>query len=68
MSDLHGLRMVSWGRDHASKRSILIVTSRGPSRIVCLTEQPTECLCALGEELHIVGISGFTVRPARLGG
>ena len=34
-------------------------------RIVCLTEEPTEVLYALGEERHVVGISGFTVRPAR---
>jgi iron complex transport system substrate-binding protein len=38
---------------------------RYPSRIVCLTEEPTEVLYALGEERRIVGISGFTVRPAR---
>jgi iron complex transport system substrate-binding protein len=37
----------------------------GPQRIVCLTEEPTEVLYALGEERRIVGISGFTVRPAR---
>ncbi len=37
----------------------------GPRRIVCLTEEPTEVLYALGEESRIVGISGFTVRPAR---
>lgn len=36
-----------------------------PARIVCLTEEPTEVLYALGEEARIVGISGFTVRPAR---
>ncbi len=34
-----------------------------PSRIVCLTEEPTEVLYALGEQDRIVGISGFTVRP-----
>jgi len=34
-----------------------------PSRIVCLTEEPTETLYALGEQHRIVGISGFTVRP-----
>jgi iron complex transport system substrate-binding protein len=39
--------------------------SRYPDRIVCLTEEPTEVLYALGEEHRIVGISGFTVRPAR---
>lgn len=36
-----------------------------PERIVCLTEEPTEVLYALGEEQRIVGISGFTVRPPR---
>lgn len=34
-------------------------------RIVCMTEETTETLYALGEEDRIVGISGFTVRPAR---
>jgi iron complex transport system substrate-binding protein len=38
--------------------------SHGPRRIVCLTEEPTEVLYALGEQDRIVGISGFTVRPA----
>ena len=36
-----------------------------PRRIVCLTEEPTEVLYALGEADRIVGISGFTVRPPR---
>lgn len=36
----------------------------GPNRIVCLTEEPTETLYLLGEQHRIVGISGFTVRPA----
>jgi iron complex transport system substrate-binding protein len=35
----------------------------GPRRIVCLTEEPTEVLYALGAQDRIVGISGFTVRP-----
>ena len=35
----------------------------GPRRIVCLTEEPTETLYALGEQDRIVGSSGFTVRP-----
>jgi iron complex transport system substrate-binding protein len=39
--------------------------ARYPQRIVCLTEEPTEVLYALGLEDRIVGISGFTVRPAR---
>ena len=37
----------------------------GPRRIVCLTEEPTEVLYALGVQDRIVGISGFTVRPPR---
>jgi len=36
-----------------------------PQRIVCLTEEPTEVLYAIGEQDRIVGISGFTVRPPR---
>jgi iron complex transport system substrate-binding protein len=44
--------------NHQSPRAI------GPRRIVCLTEEPTEVLYALGEQHRIVGISGFTVRPA----
>jgi iron complex transport system substrate-binding protein len=39
--------------------------TRYPSRIICLTEEPTEVLYALGQEERIVGISGFTVRPNR---
>src|SRR5277367_303937 len=38
---------------------------RYPTRIICLTEEPTEVLYALGMEERIVGISGFTVRPPR---
>jgi iron complex transport system substrate-binding protein len=41
------------------------MSSPYPERIVCLTEEPTEVLYALGEQDRIVGISGFTVRPAR---
>jgi iron complex transport system substrate-binding protein len=41
------------------------MTDGTPQRIVCLTEEPTEVLYALGEERRIVGISGFTVRPRR---
>jgi iron complex transport system substrate-binding protein len=39
--------------------------ARHPERIVCLTEESTETLYLLGEEHRIVGISGYTVRPAR---
>jgi iron complex transport system substrate-binding protein len=41
------------------------MTTHHPHRIVCLTEEPTEILYALGEQDRIVGISGFTVRPSR---
>lgn len=41
------------------------MTTAYPSRIVCLTEETTETLYLLSEEHRIVGISGFTVRPAR---
>lgn len=34
-----------------------------PRRIVCLVEEPTEILYALGEQERIVGISAYTVRP-----
>ena len=37
----------------------------GPMRIACLTEETTEWLYLLGEEARIVGISGYTVRPRR---
>jgi iron complex transport system substrate-binding protein len=37
---------------------------RGPQRIVCLTEETTETLYLIGEQNRIVGISGFTCRPA----
>jgi iron complex transport system substrate-binding protein len=36
-----------------------------PERIVCLTEETVETLYLLGEERRIVGVSGYTVRPAR---
>jgi iron complex transport system substrate-binding protein len=42
-----------------------MTTGLGPQRIVCLTEETTEWLYLLGEERRIVGISGYTVRPAR---
>ena len=43
----------------------LLNFSRGPQRIVCLTEETTEWLYLLGQEERIVGISGYTVRPKR---
>ena len=42
-----------------------LVPSLTPQRIVCLTEETTEWLYLLGQEARIVGISGYTVRPAR---
>ena len=36
-----------------------------PQRIICLTEETTEWLYLLGQSHRIVGISGYTVRPAR---
>jgi iron complex transport system substrate-binding protein len=41
------------------------MAARYAERIVCMTEETTETLYALGAEDRIVGISGFTVRPAR---
>ena len=41
------------------------MSARYPERIVCLTEESTETLYLVGEERRIVGISGYTVRPAR---
>jgi iron complex transport system substrate-binding protein len=38
--------------------------SKFPSRIVCLTEETTETLYLLGEGRRVIGISGYTVRPA----
>ncbi|HSH85687.1 MAG TPA: cobalamin-binding protein [Methylophilus sp.] len=38
--------------------------SRWPQRIVCLTTETVEVLYLLGEQDRIVGISGFTTRPA----
>ncbi|HEY4369488.1 MAG TPA: ABC transporter substrate-binding protein [Steroidobacteraceae bacterium] len=35
-----------------------------PNRIVCLSAETTETLYLLGEQQRIVGISGFTARPA----
>lgn len=35
-----------------------------PQRIVCLTTETVEVLYALGEQDRIVGISGYTTRPA----
>ena len=36
----------------------------GPQRIVCLTTETCEVLYLLGAQDRIVGISGYTTRPA----
>jgi iron complex transport system substrate-binding protein len=36
-----------------------------PTRLICLTEEPTEVLYALGETPRIARGSGFSVRPAQ---
>ena len=38
--------------------------SSWPERIICLTAETTEILFALGAGKRIVGVSGYTVRPA----
>jgi iron complex transport system substrate-binding protein len=43
----------------------MTITSPGPQRIVCLTEETTEWLYLLRQEEKIVGISGYTVRPRK---
>jgi iron complex transport system substrate-binding protein len=35
-----------------------------PRRIICLTDETTETIYLLGEENRIVGVSGYTSRPA----
>ena len=59
-------RMARWRS--RTNRSDHVNTAVFPERIVCLTEEPTEVLYALGLDHRIVGISGFTVRPARARG
>ena len=46
-------------------RCFMSPTPAFPERIVCLTEETTETLYLLKQDWRIVGISGFTVRPAR---
>jgi len=36
-----------------------------PTRIICLTEETTEALYLMAEDHRIVGISAYTMRPAR---
>src|SRR5262249_42425158 len=46
-----------------ARRAMPFPPPRGPQRIVCLTEEPTEILYALGEGSRVVGISAYTLRP-----
>lgn len=41
----------------------LATARRHHTRIVCVTEEPTEILYAIGAGDTVVGVSGFTVRP-----
>jgi iron complex transport system substrate-binding protein len=41
-------------------------TSDFPRRIVCLTDETAETLYLLGEQERIVGVSGFSTRPAEV--
>ena len=34
-----------------------------PERIICLTEETVETLYLLGEQVRIVGVTGYAVRP-----
>ncbi len=43
---------------------LLASAPRYPERIVCLTEETTEILYAIGAGDRVVGVSGFTKRPA----
>ena len=54
-----------WIRAAQLSQNVRMILSRYAERIVCMTEETTETLYALGEERRIVGISGFTVRPPR---
>lgn len=42
-----------------------VLSSYLPQRIACLSTESVEVMYALGEEDRVVGISGFTTRPAR---
>ena len=37
-----------------------------PDRIVCLTDETVETLYLLGEQVRIVGVSGYAVRPPQV--
>ncbi|MCB1307051.1 MAG: cobalamin-binding protein [Leptospiraceae bacterium] len=41
------------------------ISTKTPTRIVCITEETTELLYLLGEHHRIVGITAYTCRPAQ---
>lgn len=49
----------------AHRQRATVTAMHTPQRIACLTSEIAETLYLLGEEDRIVGISGFTTRPAR---
>jgi len=55
---------IIFGMSYDNKDSMFLQQDHFPKRIICLTEETTETLYLLGEQERIVGISGFTVRPA----
>jgi len=64
MLEAHG-RSVGPGDGTQAQVPVWSRVPGGPQRIVCLTEETTEWLYLLGQQQRIVGISGYTVRPAR---
>lgn len=61
-SATHLCLRAGWGVFRATP-GIVYRARKSPQRIVCLTEEPTEILYALGQQDRIVGISAYTVRP-----
>ena len=61
-SEVPASSLVMYGKE-AYRCIMSFSIPQGPKKIVCLTEEPTEILYALGEEDRVVGISAYTVRP-----
>lgn len=51
------------GRPEAGLAELLSAAPPHPRRVICLTEETTETLYAIGAGDLVVGVSGFTVRP-----
>lgn len=62
-----GCNFASWNASHKRIDALVEIPMsfhpRLPQRIVCLTEETTETLYALGAGELVVGVSGFTLRP-----